>query len=143
MSEHFRAYVSVHVILQRADEILFHLRENTGFMDDHWALVSGHIEGGESARAAAVREALEEAGIVIQPADLELVHVTHSLNRREYIAFWMRCRTWTGEICNREPHRCGGLAFYPRDDLPTPIIPFVKSTLDVIDEGKIYSEIGF
>ena len=40
------------------------LRQNTGYMDDHWAAAAaGHVEQGETAFDAAHREALEEIGV--------------------------------------------------------------------------------
>lgn len=130
----------MHLILKRDEEILFLLRKGTGFMDGHWGLVSGHVEGGEPAREAMAREAYEEAGIIIKPLELEVVHVTHSFDEKEYVAFWMRCSEWEGEIVNREPEKCAKLAFFHRENLPAPIIPFVKTVLGAIDEGLAYSE---
>ena len=40
------------------DEVLLQLRQNTGYMDDHWAAAAaGHVERGETAYDAARREA--------------------------------------------------------------------------------------
>ena len=45
-------------------EVLLQLRQNTGYMDDHWAAAAaGHVERGETAYDAARREALEEIGV--------------------------------------------------------------------------------
>ena len=45
-------------------EVLLQLRQNTGYMDDHWAAAAaGHVERGETAYDAARREALVELGI--------------------------------------------------------------------------------
>ena len=39
-------------------EVLLQLRQNTGYMDDHWAAAAaGHVEQGETAYDAARREA--------------------------------------------------------------------------------------
>ena len=54
-------------------EVLLQLRQNTGFMDDHWAAAAaGHVEKGETAYDAARREAREE----IDVGDLALEFVT-------------------------------------------------------------------
>ena len=53
--------------------MLLQLRQNTGYMDDHWAAAAaGHVEKGETAYDAARREALEEIGV----GDLDLAFVT-------------------------------------------------------------------
>lgn len=52
-------------------------RIKTGYGDGMYSVVAGHVEAGESLTAALVREASEEAGIVLQLADLELAHTLH------------------------------------------------------------------
>ena len=64
----FRA--AVYVLPRRDDEILLARRFNTGFGDGYFSLIAGHVEQREFARACAVREVAEEAGITIDPADL-------------------------------------------------------------------------
>ena len=45
-------------------EVLLQLRQNTGYMDGHWAAgAAGHVERGETAYDAARREACEELGL--------------------------------------------------------------------------------
>lgn len=58
-------------------EVLLLRRSNTGFMDGYWALVAGHVEPGESAVSAAVREAREEVGIAVVEADLTPLCTVH------------------------------------------------------------------
>jgi 8-oxo-dGTP diphosphatase len=57
--------------------VLLLIRANTGYMDGHASLPAGHVEPGEPADAAAVREAKEEIGVVVAPADVSFVHVMH------------------------------------------------------------------
>ena len=66
----FRLVPAAYVVLLRpsgtGDEVLLQLRQHTGFMDGHWACAAaGHVEEGESAPAAAVREAAEELGVAM------------------------------------------------------------------------------
>ena len=82
------------------DEVLLQLRQNTGFMDDHWAAAAaGHVEKGETAYDAARREAAEEIGV----ADLELEFVTAMQRTQrndepidERIDMFFTCRSWSG-----------------------------------------------
>src|SRR5215210_5274502 len=86
-----------YVFLLRDDHVLLQLRQNTGFMDDHWAAAAaGHVERGETAYDAARREALEEIGVT----DLELTFVTAMQRTQggepidERIDFFFTCRSW-------------------------------------------------
>lgn len=40
------ASVNVYLILQKGDQILLQLRQNTGYLDHHWSLAAGHVEQG-------------------------------------------------------------------------------------------------
>src|SRR5919112_1062890 len=77
MFERFRAVVAVHLVLQRGEEVLLLRRSNTGYEDGNYSVIAGHLDGNETATQAIVREALEEAGIVVASADLRFVHVMH------------------------------------------------------------------
>ena len=63
--EHYRSYSAVFPILLReganGQEVLLHLRQNTGYMDGCWDFAgSGHVDENETARQAVTRECLEE-----------------------------------------------------------------------------------
>jgi len=71
----FQVVPAAYVFLRRTEDgveqTLLQLRQGTGYMDGHWAAAAaGHVEAGESVLDAAVREAAEELGITIDPADL-------------------------------------------------------------------------
>ncbi len=129
-------------------EVLLQLRRNTGYMDDHWAAAAaGHVERGETAIAAARREAAEE----IDVADLDLAFVTsmqrtrHDLAIDERVDFFFTARSWSGEPRIVEPHKCAELRWCPLDDLPDPVVPHERRVLDALREGTVtpYSTFGF
>ncbi|MCC3376030.1 NUDIX domain-containing protein [Cohnella sp. REN36] len=125
-------YGSVHLLFFRdgGRETLLLKRQNTGFADGKWSVVAGRIDGGEEVVAAAIREAREEAGVAIAPQDLEVVGVMHRRNvSSEWIDFYLRVRSWAGEITNMEPHKCEELRWYPIDALPEEMVPYVKAAL--------------
>jgi 8-oxo-dGTP pyrophosphatase MutT (NUDIX family) len=74
--------VDLHLILRQGVRILLGLRQNTGFSDGMYHLPAGHLEDGETISAGAIREAKEELGIDLHPADLHLVHVMHQRSGR-------------------------------------------------------------
>jgi 8-oxo-dGTP diphosphatase len=62
MTDRFRVVPAAYVFLLRAgpdgEEVLLQRRQNTGYMDGHWAAAAaGHVERGETAYDAANREA--------------------------------------------------------------------------------------
>ena len=90
-----------------------------------------------------VREAWEEAGIKLEPAQLSLFHVIHRRDTSERISFFYRAKTWQGEPHNREPHKCDELAWYPLDELPSNTIGYVRHAIERGMAGEAYSEYGW
>ena len=122
---------------ENGDEVLLQLRQNTGFMDGHWAAgAAGHVEAGESAEATARREAREELGLETVDLHFELT-LQRSLNppgeeRKlidERVDFFFSCRSWQGEPRITEPHKCADLRWWPLSDLPEPLVPHERLVL--------------
>lgn len=129
-------------------EVLLQYRQNTGYMDDHWAAAAaGHVERGETAYDAAHREALEEIGV----RDLDLSFVTSMQRTRhadaidERIDFFFTARSWTGEPRILEPTKAAELRWCRLDDLPDPVVPHERAVLDAVRTGTTaaYSTYGF
>ncbi len=124
-------------------EVLLQLRVNTGYRDGHWACAAaGHVEAGESVLAAAVREAAEELGITIAPADLvplTAMHRTHGNGRPidERADFFFTCHTWSGTPRTMEPDKSAGLGWYPLTALPEPVVPHERAVLAALRDGQV------
>ncbi|MFG1705823.1 NUDIX domain-containing protein [Nonomuraea sp. M3C6] len=127
----FRVIVDVHILLLRhvaeRGEVLLGRRAGTGYGDGLWHLPSGHLEAGESATDAAVREAGEEVGVTIDPADLTFAHVMHRAPDR--VGLFFVTDTWTGEPYNAEPAKCSELAWRPLNDLPHDMIDYPAAAI--------------
>ncbi len=151
MKDRFRVVPAAYVFLLRAaphgDEVLLQLRQNTGYMDDHWAAAAaGHVERGETAYDAAQREALEEIGV----EGLALEFVTSMQRTRhadpidERIDFFFTARGWTGEPRIIEPAKCAALDWFPLASLPSPVVPHERVVLDALGTGVAsYTTFGF
>ena len=90
MSEKFKLIPETHVFLMNGrDQVLLLRRFNTGYEDGKYSVIAGHIDGNEEVRAAAIREAWEEAGIDIRLSDVEVVGVMHRKSDGERVSFFL------------------------------------------------------
>ena len=142
--EKFKIFIAAYLILVKEGRVLFLKRANTGYQDGNYSLIAGHLDGGETAKESIVREAKEEAGIVLDPADLEVVHVMHRWNPdREYIDVYIKAENWKGEIVNKEPEKCDELTWFSLDDLPKNIVAEVRSAIEDVERNVFYSDVGW
>ncbi len=131
---------AAYVVLQRDDEVLLQLRRGTGYMDEHWAVLAGHLEPGETITAAAVREAAEESGVVVDEADLEPLTTLHRFIPggppiEQRADFFFRARRWAGDPSPLEPERCADMRWFPLAALPEPVVPHELTVLDALRDG--------
>lgn len=135
------------LILVKEGEILLLRRKNTGWSDGWYCTPAGHGEEGETMREATAREAKEEVGITINPADLEFVHVQHrwseDLGGHSRIGFYFVAHAYDGEIVNMEPDKCDDVQFFPLSDLPPNTIAPFKLAIECYTKGVTYSEFGW
>ena len=142
--DRFKYIGSSYLFLIKDRQILLLRRSNTGFMDGMYGLPAGHLEGNETAREGGAREFREEIGIIINPEDLEVVHVIHrKADLDERIDFFMTTKKYTGEIKNMEPEKCDDLKYFSLSNLPDNIIPYIKEAILNFQKGKFYSEWNF
>jgi 8-oxo-dGTP pyrophosphatase MutT (NUDIX family) len=152
IDERFVVVPAAYVFLLRdgigGPEVLLQLRQNTGYMDGHWAAAAaGHVEKGETALDAVRREAREE----IDVGDLVLSFATSMQRTRggepidERVDFFFTARSWSGTPRIVEPEKCGGLEWFPLSALPDPVVPHELKVLNGIIEGDLaaYTTFGF
>jgi len=133
--------VVVNIILRKGDTILLARRFNTGYFDGAYEAPSGHMDGNETVRAAAVREANEELGIKINSEDLQVTHVMHRFgDGYERIEFFLTASRWEGEPKIMEPHECDEMGWFPLDALPANMIPKSRAGIEHTLAGVTYSE---
>lgn len=138
----FRIKFAVYIIPRDGDKVLLSLRQGTGWKDGWFSLVAGHVDGGEAAELAMVREAKEEIGIDVRLEDLRHVYTMHRLGENpedEYIDVFFECDNWSGEVENLEPEKCGELRWVEVDSLPENILDYVKVVLERYPIGITYS----
>jgi len=137
-------FVSVYLVLRQKGDICLLLRQNTGYNDGKYGLISGHVEEGESATRAMVREAYEEGGLILTEDQLRVVHVIHRRSEdRLGIDIFFEANSWSGNLENKEPHKCERLAFFSEDKFPQNTIAYIAETILAIQRKEFYSEEGW
>ena len=140
-AESYRPHVGVHLILTEGRKVLLLRRANTGFADGSWSVPGGALEDGETLPAAAAREAKEEVGIIIDPADLAFAHLCHhadpdGLSR---IGVFFAASRWEGKPVNAEPGKCSQIAWHELSELPGDIVSYVRTGLTAYGRGMAFS----
>lgn len=143
----FQVVPAAYVLLRRraggVEQLLLQLRRGTGYMDDHWAAAAaGHVEAGESVLEAAVREAAEELGIAIDPADLVPLCAMHRTVAPhgpvdERVDFFFECRRWSGEPATQEADKSADLRWLDLDSLPDPVVPHELQVIAALRDGAL------
>lgn len=139
---HFSVVPASYVFLCRDQTVLLQRRQNTGYMDDCWSAgAAGHVELGETAASAAIREAREELGVHVAPEALSAVAIMQrtdgTANPMEQRVDWFFvCDVWGGEPLIREPIKCAELSWFRLDDLPLNLPAHERLALDALREGR-------
>lgn len=135
--------VTVHLLFFRENRVLLLRRFNTGFEDGNYSVPAGHLDGGETVRMAAQREALEEIGVHIDINDIDFATVMHRKSDDERVDFFVQVKAWEGEPFNAEPEKCDELRWCDLDALPVNIIPYVKQAIQNSKNDIVFEEFGW
>ncbi|MFN2119156.1 MAG: NUDIX hydrolase [Anaerolineales bacterium] len=135
--------VTVHLFFFRGEEILLSRRLNTGYRDGEYSVPAGHLDGGETVIAAALREAHEEVGLQLDAEQVLFCGVMHRIEDDERVDFFVRVRSWSGEPFNNEPEKCDDLRWVRRDSLPSNTVPYVRQALQNFERGQVFDEFGW
>jgi ADP-ribose pyrophosphatase YjhB (NUDIX family) len=121
-------------------------RFQTGWRDGEYTLPSGHLEGSETVREAACREATEEVGVTVKPEDLTFRSVIMRKAEEgdhERVDFFFDVMRYEGTLHNNEPEKCDKVGWFEIQELPVNTVPPVSQALDAIDADQIYVEHGW
>lgn len=135
--------VTVHLLFFREEQVLLLRRFNTGYADGQYSVPAGHLDGGETVRAAALREAEEETGLRIAAENIVFSSVVHRMEEEERVDFFVHVRQWQGEPVNTEPGKCDELRWVNVNQLPDNIIPYVKKAIQNHRAGIVFYEFGW
>jgi 8-oxo-dGTP diphosphatase len=135
--------VTIHLLFIKEGKLLILRRFQTGYMDGHYSVPAGHLDGGETVTQAAVREAREETGLVLDPLDFAFACVMHRFEDEERVDFFLRVTDWKGQPVNTEPHKCDDLRWVSLSHLPENMIPYVRQGLHNALLGVPFEEFGW
>jgi 8-oxo-dGTP pyrophosphatase MutT (NUDIX family) len=137
MSRHLTR-TAVFVVLEKDNQVFLLRRANTGWADGLLTLPAGHVDKGDSVIYSALKETKEEAGVTIEAADLEFIHVDYLLD--EYVNFYFRATKWEGEPTNVELDKASEGVWCDKWNLPDDLIPAVKNLFTQVTKGNYFSE---
>lgn len=146
MKERFKAVPAVYLFLKKDGKIFLTRRCNTGYKDGEYMVPSGHVEAGESLRAAMMREAMEEVGVAVRPEDLRLVHVMYRAAHDatgERADFFFDTPAWEGEPRNCEPDKCDEVGWFSLDRLPENTVGYLVDAITAASRGVSLLELGW
>jgi len=104
-----------------------------------WTMPGGKLHFGETLRAAAVREMLEETGIKVSEADLNLVSLSDDiLPDVHFVTVGFLCVKFTGEARVMEPDEITQWQWFDINALPTPVYFPSQKVLDNFLAKRIY-----
>ncbi len=138
---------SIYLIIKNdKGEILLQRRCGTKLWPGYLALPAGHIDVGENAYEAAIREAKEELGITIAVADIIDTFVVNRKNKSlpPYYDVYFEVKSYQGSIRIMEPEKCSELVWADIENLPSDVIDFeteaMKNNLNGIKFSVTYAD---
>lgn len=134
-----------YIVLQKGDEVLLQRRYQTGWMDGFYSLPAGHTEKDESFTETLTREIKEEIGITPIKEATRITHLSHRYAAPDYqiVDAFFACTEWQGEPIICEPDKADELLWCNITDLPDNTVPYIKTALQYIHEGILFSEYGW
>lgn len=135
---------SVYLIIRNSKgEILFQRRAGTKLWPGFLALPAGHLDEGENAYDAVVREAREELSITISKKDIIDTFVVNRRNKslQPYFDVYFEIGSFKGNIKINEPQKCTELIWLKEDNLPYDVVDFEAVALKLRKQGTTFSVI--
>lgn len=129
------------IIKNEKGKILLQRRQGTKLWPGFLGLPAGHIDKGENAYEAAIREAREELDITITTNDIIDTFVVNRQNKslQPYYDVYFELKSYQGKIKINEPEKCSTLTWCDINNLPNDIIDFEKEALINNQKGIKFS----
>ena len=114
-------------------------RSGTRSAQGYYSVISCVVPTHETVRQAAMRAAFEEVGVEVAEEDMILHTVMDALSPHgnKYFSPFFLATKWKGEIENKEPEKHDKVGFYPLNEPPGEILPYVAYALEGLDSGDV------
>lgn len=129
------------IIKNEEGKVLFQRRQGTKMWPNCLGLPAGHIDAGENAYEAAIREANEELGIIITKDDILDTFIVNRINKSlpPYYDVYFCLSGYEGVIENKEPVRCSELVWEDINNLSDDVIEYEKESINNYLNGIKFS----
>ncbi len=143
-----RHLIDAHVLLTHNNHLLLSQRGGHDEFTTRWHLPSGKLDPAEPLTQAAAREAYEEVGLIINPSDLQAIHITHitGSGHEPRLGIFFHTTHWQGEPTNKEPDKCLALQWVSFEELHSmDIIEYSATGIQAFLSGATasYTEYGW
>ena len=136
---------AVYLIIKKEDgKVLLQRRQGSKLWPGFLALPAGHIDEGENAIDAVIREAREELSIEITEEDIIDSFVVNRRNKslKPYFDVYFEINSYQGEITINEPEKCSELKWCDMNNLPKDMIDFEVEALENRKNGITFSVVN-
>ena len=129
------------LIMDGNNRILLQRRRGTKLWPGFLALPAGHIDEGENAIDAAIREAKEELNIDVRVCDIGDCFVANRRNKslQPYFDVYFEIAHYSGDISINEPDRCSELVWCDMNHLPEDMVDFQVDAIKNRQRGIVFS----
>jgi len=148
-----KVVTGVVLILEKDNKILLFKRNMPNKIAyGKFCLPGGTVEHNESIIQTVSREAYEEIGIVINPCDVQIVHLQRLREKYDLVSqvteqilmlYFAVITFWKGEPKNLEPEKHSDLGWFDKDALPQNMFEYNVLGLNDIKSSIPFSEYGW
>lgn len=138
--DYHRVALAAHALIYDAEgRLLVIRRSGTDYLDGYWSVPAGHIDAGETAINACVREVQEEVGLTLAARELEFLLVQQKSGKdgEERVDFFFKA-DWRGSAkpVVGAPYELDAVTWVNPDSLPEPFAPYVRAAMTRIEAGE-------
>lgn len=141
---HQTPFIGTHLILIKDGKLLLQLNASPPFQG-MYTFVAGHVDEGENVIEALVREAKEEANIILDPNKMTVKYIHQIPNApykgetKDIINFFIEATEFEGIPSVNEPEKCDEVGFFDLNALPDNLSGLTQDGLKAYLKGEIFN----